>query len=58
MSSQSIILLRHSLVACICAAAMQYSYAENVTSFESALAKYKVTRLKTSRGNKFSKYLN
>lgn len=39
MSSQSIILLRHSLVACICAAAMQYSYAENVTSFESALAK-------------------
>lgn len=39
MSSQSIIFLRHSLVACICAAAMQYSYAENVTSFESALAK-------------------
>ncbi|WP_312080405.1 TolC family protein [Acinetobacter schindleri] len=39
MSSQSIIFLRYSLVTCICTAAMQYSYAENVTSFESALAK-------------------
>ena len=45
MSSQSrIILLRHSLVACICAFErlcnmIKAHYAENVASFESALAK-------------------
>lgn len=39
MSLQSMAFLCHSLLACVCTAAMQYSHAENVTSFESALAK-------------------
>jgi cobalt-zinc-cadmium efflux system outer membrane protein len=39
MSLQSMAFLCHSLLACMCTATMQYSHAENVTSFESALAK-------------------